>query len=100
MPPYEQMSAIILINLPLIQKHYTVFHPLPPPYLPLYGQRGSRGTPGASSTQSSRTGANTSSTTVPSGPAVASCRTFDGIVHVSPGPSSRVSSPIRNVMSR
>ena len=46
----------------------------------------------------SRTGANTSITTAPAGPAVASCGTFEGIVHVSPGPSSRVSSPIRNVI--
>ena len=38
-------------------------------------------------------------TTAPSGPTLTLCGTFDGIRHVPPGPSRRVSSPIVNVTS-
>jgi hypothetical protein len=41
---------------------------------------------GSSAAQSARGGTNTSMTTAPSGPAVASCGVFAGIVHVPPAP--------------
>src|SRR5947209_3458409 len=59
------------------------------------GQRGGRGSTRPASRQSSRVGANTSMTTAPRGPTWTSCGTLPGMHQVSPGPSSRASSPTR-----
>ena len=48
-------------------------------------------------TQSSRTGAKTSMTSAPSGPVTTLWGRFDGMRHVPPGPSSRVSPSTVNV---
>jgi hypothetical protein len=58
------------------------------------GQRGGRSSV-SSAFQSSRMGAKTSTTTAPSGPVRTSCGVLAGMLHVAPGPSSRLSSPTR-----
>ena len=59
------------------------------------GQRPGPGSPGSPCSHSERGGAKRSSTVAPSGPASARCGVFEGISQVSPGPSSRSSSPTR-----
>ena len=62
------------------------------------GQRAAPRRGAGSASQSARTGEKMSTTMAPSGPATASCGRFDVIRHVPPGPSSRRSPSIVNVI--